>query len=151
LSRVLRRREWRRMRTLARPTGLPSTCVPWPCPSVGTPSNPSKASKEHSMNRPILPAVRRWSPPAPKLLALLATLTTMTLVTASAWASELDLQLPTLDGGQRQLLFIGLGVCVVGMLFGLTMYNQVKGLQAHKSMLDVSAIIYETCKTYLLQ
>ena len=49
------------------------------------------------------------------------------------------------------LLYLGLGVCVLGMLFGLAMFNQVKGLPAHKSMLDVSNIIYETCKTYLLQ
>src|SRR6185295_4549712 len=62
-----------------------------------------------------------------------------------------DLALPTLEPGQRQLLMIGLGVCVFGMLFGWMMYNQVKNLPAHKSMTDVSAIIYETCKTYLLQ
>jgi len=73
------------------------------------------------------------------------------LVPAAARASELDLQLPTLDPSQRQLLFIGLGVCVLGMLFGLMMFNRVKALPAHRSMLDVSQIIYETCKTYLLQ
>jgi K(+)-stimulated pyrophosphate-energized sodium pump len=73
------------------------------------------------------------------------------LLPAAAMASELDLQLPTLDAPQRQLLFIGLGVCVLGMLFGLAMFNQVKGMPAHKSMLDVSHTIYETCKAYLLQ
>ncbi len=73
------------------------------------------------------------------------------LIPASAFASELDLKLPTLLSDQRQLLFIGLGVCVLGMLFGLVMFQRVKGLPAHQSMLDVSAIIYETCKTYLLQ
>jgi len=70
---------------------------------------------------------------------------------ALAAASELDLQLPTLDPSQRTLLFIGLGVCVAGMLFGLAMYQQVKAMPAHKSMLDVSTIIYETCKAYLLK
>src|SRR5262249_51455899 len=45
----------------------------------------------------------------------------------------------------------GLGVCVLGGLFGLAMFRQVKGLPAHQSMLDVSNIIWETCKTYLLQ
>src|SRR6058998_304281 len=49
------------------------------------------------------------------------------------------------------LLYLGLVVCVLGMLFGLAMYRQVKALPAHKSMLDVSNIIWETCKTYLLQ
>ena len=78
----------------------------------------------------------------------------------SAMASELDLQIPALDttyslfgtpiGGQTLLIY-GIGVCVLGMIFGLTMFNQVKGMRAHKSMLDVSNIIYETCKTYLLQ
>src|SRR5262249_18601148 len=36
-------------------------------------------------------------------------------------------------------------------LFGLVMFNQVKAMPAHQSMLDVSVTIYETCKTYLLQ
>ena len=70
---------------------------------------------------------------------------------AVARASELDLALPTLDPAQRQLLMVGLVVCVLGMLFGLLMYQQVKRMPAHQSMLDVSNIIYETCKTYLLQ
>src|SRR5437867_2571958 len=68
-----------------------------------------------------------------------------------AFASELDLQLPTLDPAQRQLLFMGLGVCVVGMLFGMVMFARVKAMPAHQSMLDVSHTIYETCKAYLLQ
>jgi K(+)-stimulated pyrophosphate-energized sodium pump len=90
-------------------------------------------------------ALRRLA--APGLLAAILAV----LVPAAALASELDLELPTLDPAQRNLLFMGLGVCVVGMLFGLVMYRQVKGMPAHRSMLDVSAIIYETCKTYLLQ
>jgi K(+)-stimulated pyrophosphate-energized sodium pump len=79
---------------------------------------------------------------------------------ASSLASELDLAIPVLDttynmfgsvvSGQT-LLYAGLGVCVLGMAFGLLMFNQVKAMPAHKSMLDVSNIIYETCKTYLLQ
>ena len=73
------------------------------------------------------------------------------LLPAAAFASELDLELPMLDPAQRQLLFIGLGVCVLGMLFGLMMFNQVKAMPAHQSMKDVSNIIYETCKAYLLK
>lgn len=80
-------------------------------------------------------------------LALLAA----ALVPAAAHASELDLQLPTLDATQQQYLLVGLGVCVLGMLFGLLMFNQVKAMPAHKSMLDVSNTIYETCKAYLLK
>jgi K(+)-stimulated pyrophosphate-energized sodium pump len=83
----------------------------------------------------------------PGLLAMLAAM----LMPALSFASELDLQLPTLDASQRQLLYIGMGVCVAGMAFGLMMFNQVKNMPAHKSMLDVSHIIYETCKAYLLK
>ena len=90
-------------------------------------------------------ALRRWTLPA-LLAALVAA-----LLPVAARASELDLQLPVLDPAQRQLLLIGLGVCVVGMLFGLVMFQQVKGMPAHQSMLDVSHTIYETCKAYLLK
>ena len=90
-------------------------------------------------------ALRRLTLPG-----LLAALMAM-ILPAVASASELDLQLPQLDPAQRQLLMIGLGVCVFGMLFGLVMFNQVKAMPAHKSMLDVSNIIYETCKAYLLK
>ena len=83
----------------------------------------------------------------PGLLALLVGM----LLPAMSYASELDLKLPTLDAPQRQLLFIGLGVCLAGMAFGLAMFVQVKNMPAHKSMTDVSHIIYETCKAYLLK
>ena len=103
------------------------------------------------MNRPMIPGSPRVSRLLPPLAALASSVVALALTSAAAFASELELQLPNLEPGQRQLLFIGLGVCVLGMLFGLVMFNQVKKLPAHKSMLDVSAIIYETCKTYLLQ
>lgn len=83
----------------------------------------------------------------PGLLALLAGM----LLPALAFASELDLQLPTLDASQRQLLFYGIGVCIAGMAFGMVMFVQVKAMPAHKLMLDVSHTIYETCKAYLLK
>ncbi len=49
------------------------------------------------------------------------------------------------------LLEIGLGVCVAGLLFGLVIYSQLKNLPVHKSMREISELIYETCKTYLIQ
>jgi K(+)-stimulated pyrophosphate-energized sodium pump len=70
--------------------------------------------------------------------------------------SEKDLKIPNLETvkvlgtNARVLLFGGLGVCVLGMLFGLVMYQRVRKLPVHKSMLEVSELIYETCKTYLL-
>ena len=70
---------------------------------------------------------------------------------------EADLKLPDLGqavflGGIAgpMLLKIGLGVSVLGFLFGLGMYSHLKNLPVHKSMLEISELIYETCKTYLL-
>ncbi len=69
--------------------------------------------------------------------------------------SEANLVLPDLGsvqflgmGGDR-LLMGGLVVCVLGLLFGLMMYTQLKGLPVHRSMLEISELIYATCKTYL--
>ncbi len=50
----------------------------------------------------------------------------------------------------RTLLMGGLGVCVLGLLFGLVIYTQLRNLPVHRSMLDISELIYETCKTYLI-
>jgi K(+)-stimulated pyrophosphate-energized sodium pump len=50
----------------------------------------------------------------------------------------------------RTLLMGGLVVCVLGLLFGLMTYTQLKNLPVHKSMLEISELIYETCKTYLI-
>lgn len=49
----------------------------------------------------------------------------------------------------HQLLLWGLGICVLGMLFGVAIYAQLKKMPVHKCMLEVSELIYETCKTYL--
>src|SRR5580692_11102865 len=49
------------------------------------------------------------------------------------------------------ILYFGLAVCVVGSLFGFIQYKQTRALPVHKAMADVSNIIWETCKTYLLQ
>ena len=56
-----------------------------------------------------------------------------------------------LDGiSGRTLLMSGLVVGFLGLLFGLLMYNHLRNLPVHGSMLEVSELIYETCKTYLL-
>jgi len=85
------------------------------------------------------------------LMALLAL-----LGVAPASASEADLLLPDLasrsffglDG--HSLLLGGLVVCVLGMLFGLVMYVQLKNMPVHRSMREISELIFETCKTYLV-
>ena len=73
------------------------------------------------------------------------------LMPLTAFASEADLVLPTLEAGHRSLLMMGIGVCILGMLFGFYQFKKVSGLKAHQAMLDVAEIIYETCKTYLTQ
>ena len=50
----------------------------------------------------------------------------------------------------RTLLMLGLGVCVLGLVFGLVIYSQLKNLPVHASMREISELIYETCKTYLI-
>jgi K(+)-stimulated pyrophosphate-energized sodium pump len=69
---------------------------------------------------------------------------------------EANLVLPDLGtvdvGGYdgRTLLMIGIGVSVLGLVFGLTILNQLKNLPVHRSMREISELIYETCKTYLV-
>lgn len=71
---------------------------------------------------------------------------------------EANLVLPDLSQSQffgglidgRSLLLYGLVVVALGLLFGLVIYRQLKNLPVHKSMLEISELIYETCKTYLI-
>jgi K(+)-stimulated pyrophosphate-energized sodium pump len=49
----------------------------------------------------------------------------------------------------HQLLMLGLVVCALGMIFGLVVAKQLKSAPVHRSMLEMSELIYETCKTYL--
>jgi K(+)-stimulated pyrophosphate-energized sodium pump len=69
----------------------------------------------------------------------------------TVFASEADLKIPNLEPHQNTLLMYGLLVCVLGLAFGVYQFVKVKNLRAHSSMLDVAQIIFETCKTYLLQ
>src|SRR6476620_10766606 len=48
------------------------------------------------------------------------------------------------------LLMGGLVVCALGLIFGLVIYTQLKNMAVHESMREVSELIYETCKTYLI-
>ena len=73
-----------------------------------------------------------------------------------AGGGEASLVLPDLSQvdflgyNARTLLTSGLGVCVLGLLFGLVSFNRLRNLPVHRSMLEVSELIYETCKTYLV-
>ncbi|HUJ28248.1 MAG TPA: sodium-translocating pyrophosphatase [Myxococcales bacterium] len=74
----------------------------------------------------------------------------------AARADEAKLILPNLESVQflgmsgKSLLLAGLVVCVLGLVFGMVIYQQLKKLPVHRSMLEVSELIYETCKTYLI-
>ncbi len=63
-----------------------------------------------------------------------------------------DLAQATFLGGVngRALLMWGLLVCAGGLLFGFVTFTQLRNLPVHKSMLEISELIYETCKTYLI-
>jgi len=50
----------------------------------------------------------------------------------------------------RSLLMVGLIVCVLGLLFGIVIFKQLRGLPVHPAMREISELIYETCKTYLI-
>ncbi|MFB3925752.1 MAG: sodium-translocating pyrophosphatase [Syntrophales bacterium] len=80
------------------------------------------------------------------ILALLSVLLAMPV-----FASEAELNIPVLSAQQNHWLMIGFLICFAGMAFGLYEYSKVKGLPAHKAMLDISEIIFQTCKTYLIQ
>ncbi|MFH0948360.1 MAG: sodium-translocating pyrophosphatase [Elusimicrobiota bacterium] len=67
------------------------------------------------------------------------------------FASETALEMPILTTNQYYLLLGGFLVCLLGMGFGLYEYFKVKSIPAHKSMLNISDVIYQTCKTYLVQ
>jgi K(+)-stimulated pyrophosphate-energized sodium pump len=79
------------------------------------------------------------------------------LQASQAFASEADLVLPDLSsvsflGGipGHTLLMYGLAVCLFGMIFGLIQYQGINKLPVHEAMREISELIYETCKTYLI-
>jgi len=45
---------------------------------------------------------------------------------------------------------VGIGICILGLLFGLAIYMNLKKLPVHRAMREISELIYETCKTYLI-
>jgi K(+)-stimulated pyrophosphate-energized sodium pump len=70
---------------------------------------------------------------------------------------EANLRLPDLSsvsflGGidGHKLLLFGIGICILGLLFGMIIFNRLKNMPVHRSMREISELIYETCKTYLL-
>jgi len=94
-----------------------------------------------------------------KLTTLLFLLSAAALQ-AGQVAGEADLKIPEITSVKfdglwgvtgLQLMYMGIVMCAIGAIFGLVQYMQTKALPVHKSMADVSQIIWETCKTYLFQ
>jgi K(+)-stimulated pyrophosphate-energized sodium pump len=86
----------------------------------------------------------------------------LTLGAATAFAQteevggEASLKVPDLSTVQflgidgHRLLLVGIVFCIFGLLFGLTIYTKLKNLPVHRAMREISELIYETCKTYLV-
>ena len=101
----------------------------------------------------------RFGKKGPAFLAFVALMTTAALAQPPSEAGgEANLKLPDLrsvsffnnaiDG--HKLLLVGILFCVFGLLFGMTIYVRLKNLPVHRAMLEISELIYETCKTYLV-
>src|ERR1700757_4457548 len=102
---------------------------------------------------------RRLAMKLPSVVALL------TLSAAAAFAQpaseaggEASLKLPRLDTVSflngaidgHKLLLIGILFCLFGLGFGMTIFMRLKNLPVHRAMREISELIYETCKTYLV-
>ncbi len=104
----------------------------------------------------------RWSGTALVILPALLALAFVPLAAAPALAAgaagggEASLIVPDLGTvtfgavSGRALLMWGLVVCALGLVFGMVIFSQLKHLPVHASMREISELIYETCKTYLV-
>ena len=110
-----------------------------------------------------LAAMRRLSSvsrrsPAKLLTAVFATLMLQAVAFAqpSEASGEANLRVPDLSSvsflgmNGHNILMIGLIFCCFGLLFGLVIYMQLQKLPVHRAMREISELIYETCKTYLI-
>ncbi len=116
---------------------------------------------------------QNWARVSQPLLVLIALMVAL-LVPATALGAEsgggggghkpggeVNIVLPDLTGkvidakflgmSGHNLLMAGLLVCVLGMVFGLMIYTRLKNMPVHKSMLEISELIYATCKAYLFR
>ena len=109
--------------------------------------------------KPLQTPMRRWR----RLALFVGALVFSTLafapvaLAAGSTGGEANLILPDLGqvsfhGISGQLLLaLGLIICALGLVFGLVIFYQVRRLPTHKSMREISELIWQTCKTYLIQ
>ena len=106
---------------------------------------------------------RIWTKSSSILKRLLVALPLLLSGAASVFAAqdeaggEANLRLPDLssvkfifDLDGHKLLLFGIVICILGLVFGMTIFMRLKNLPVHKAMRDISELIYETCKTYLI-
>src|SRR3954471_9837083 len=107
----------------------------------------------HSMRRrfAVMPLLRRV------FFLFTAAVAAILVLESQAFAGEAELVLPDLGratffGGidGHTLLMFGLVVCALGLIFALVIFRRLRNMAVHSSMLEISELIYETCKTYLL-
>jgi K(+)-stimulated pyrophosphate-energized sodium pump len=101
---------------------------------------------------------RKFRRPAARILVATTAFLAMAspVLAQETGGGEANLRLPDLsqvsflgvDG--HTLLLFGIAFCVLGLIFGLTIYSRLKNLPVHRSMREISELIYETCKTYLI-
>ncbi len=94
---------------------------------------PNKEEKQSFMRKFILPSVL------------------LIMSICPAYAGEADLVVPKIDGANFDWLLIGIIVSVLGVVWGLIAYGQIKSIKAHTCMTEIGNTIFETCKTYLVQ
>ena len=105
------------------------------------------------LSQPVLAMQRSFITTALFLCGL--TCFSTTVLAQSEAGGEASLKLPNLSSvdflgmNGHNLLLIGLIFCALGLLFGLAIFVTLKNLPVHRSMRDISELIYETCKTYL--
>jgi K(+)-stimulated pyrophosphate-energized sodium pump len=94
---------------------------------------------------------------AASALLLLSATALLAQPAEEAGGGEASLKLPDLSSvkflghidGHKLLLF-GILICIFGLLFGMTIFMKLKNLPVHRAMREISELIYETCKTYLI-
>jgi K(+)-stimulated pyrophosphate-energized sodium pump len=105
--------------------------------------------------------LKRFTAWLAQVAAAAAAFITLLTVSGIARADESDLKLPDLgsvkflgEGGGgidgRTLLMAGMGICALGFVFGIAIFMQLNRMPVHRAMKEISELIYETCKTYLI-
>src|SRR6266851_3924233 len=100
--------------------------------------------------------VQRWTRRWICLGMLAAAAPALAQPAAETPGGEASLRIPNLSQVQflgmdgHKLLLFGILFCIFGLAFGLTIYTRLKNLPVHRAMCEISELIYETCKTYLI-